>query len=62
LRREKMDKKAKEKLLLYISQGKALQELLKKTDISGSNQKKIEDIEKKLQKAFRKLSTVNRRR
>ncbi|MGI6553080.1 MAG: hypothetical protein ACOX37_08690 [Bacillota bacterium] len=57
-----MDKKAKEKLLLYISQGKALQELLKKTDISGSNQKKIEDIEKKLQKAFRKLSTVNRRR
>ena len=57
-----MDKKTRETLQLYISQGKALQELFKKTNISGSNQKKIEDIEKKLQKAFRKLSTVNRRR
>ncbi|HHX50533.1 MAG TPA: hypothetical protein GX711_03745 [Clostridia bacterium] len=57
-----MDNKTKEHLHLYIAQGKALQQLLKKTDTQGSNKKKIEDIEKKLRKAFQQLNTVTGRR
>lgn len=39
---------------LYIKQGLAFQNLLRKTDLKGSHQKKIAEIEGKLKKAQQK--------
>lgn len=36
---------------LYIKQGQAWRELLQKTDLQGSNKRKIEEIERKIKKA-----------
>lgn len=41
---------------LYIKQGLAWQELLKKTDYKGSHQSKIDEIENKLKKARQKTA------
>lgn len=36
---------------LYIKQGRALQKLLRKTNIHGGHKEKIADIERKIQQA-----------